>query len=230
MQKKKDLSNVAYSQEYLKYRNERISSVLSPENKTKEVIREESGYTRIIISYQKERYICSENKVYNMNKDLIHEYINLYQHPFFCTPIQYSNGKMYLFYKEELYGYSVFDMESKEVFRYIPQESFSGGETFIATDIYYNATHDLIAAEGCYWACPVDTFLLRIEDPMKQFDKYLNFHELLDSDYEKYDDICFSSWSENGIDLKCYNILSEPCKDELVQITESDYLKALKVK
>jgi len=223
----KDLTSIAYSQEYLEYRNEKISTVILPENKISEIVTEENGYNREIIKYKKDGYSFTTNKVYNKAGMQIHEYITLYQNNFFCTPMHHRNGKVYLFYKEGLYGYSVFDVESKEVFNYMPRKSFLGGETFIATDIYYNSATDMIATEGCYWACPYDTFLFEIKNPMKQFSRYLNFHNLLDNDYEKYDDICFSAWNDDGIELKCYNVEIKPCRNEIIKIYEADYMNKL---
>jgi len=230
MYKKRDLSNVAYTDEYLDKREVKIAAVIRPENitDTAEELAEQ-GHSQAVIRYEAVhdglRYSCSHNKVYNPNKLLIHEYISLYSHSF-CTPITHSNGRQYLVYKEDLCGYSVLDIESKGAFRYIPAESLHGGETFIITNISYNPSTDIVVAGGYYWAYPSGTFLLEIKDPMKQFSRYLDFHSILGG-FDKYDDIDFQGWADTNILLKGYNIEQEPCHEETIKVTHTEYEKAL---
>jgi len=227
MSTEKGLANVAYSKQYLKQKSEIISNSLQEEYKKKETVHQEGNYRRVVTEYRNDNYYCSKNQVYDSSNTLIHEYISTYHHSFFCTSIKHKNGKEYLFYKENLYGYSVFEIESKKTFQYIPYRSFNGKETFIATDVYYNENNNIFAIEGCYWACPVDTILVEINNPLEQFSKYLALHELLDKDYEKYDDICFVNWHGTDLELKCYNIEIEPYKNEFINITEQSYLSSL---
>jgi len=229
---KMDLTNVAYSAEYQSKREEGIAALIRPENLTNvEHTKEENGYSRTITSY--EAYHSGYNlsyshyKVFAPDGSAAHEYICEYGSSFFCKPITHSNDREYLVYKENLYGYSVLDIKSKEAFRYIPAASWKGGETFIATGISYNPANDIVAVEGCYWACPAGVFLLEIKDPMKLFSRYLDVHSLL-GDYDKYDDIDFLGWEGTDILLKGYNIEREPdyfCEE--VRIPQEKYMKAM---
>ena len=127
-----------------------------------------------------------------------------------------------MFYKSDLYGYSVFSIDTKETFDYYPKHK---GETFIGTDIYFNSNNNVFAVEGCYWACPVDTFLIKIDNPLEQFKKYVNTHLIIEGDYDKYDDTKFVEWIGNDVKLECYNIEKKPYKDEIIILSKKEYMK-----
>jgi len=224
----KDLTNIAYSDEYIIQKSNIVDLAYKPNNKTTETEIMENDLKRIITEYRVKHndksYFCAANKVYNPDNTLLFEYFNFYHHPFFCTKITYNNGKQYLFYKTDLYGYSVFSIDTKETFDYYPKYK---GETFIGTDIYFNSNNNVFAVEGCYWACPVDTFLLKIDNPLKQFTEYGNTHLMIEGDYDKYDDTNFVEWIGNDIKLKCYNIEIKPYKDEIIILSEKEYMKKM---
>ena len=230
---KKDLTNFAYSDEYIKIKEKIIALAFHPANKKAEKEKNEGNLKRIITEYRIEcddkKYFCSNNIVYDEDNNYIFEYFNLYHHPFFCNKIMYSNGSEYIFYKMNLYGYSAFEIKTKKTFEYLPKCSFieNGSESFIGTDIHFNSKNNIFAVGGCYWACPTDTFLLKINNPMKQFEAYLNIHTIIDRDYEKYEDIDFIEWENKDIKLKCYNVESKPNKNETIIIKENDYIEKM---
>jgi len=158
MSKKEDLSNIAYTKEYLDAREVAIAAVIRSEN-IADTTNEppDDGYIQNTIHYETEingiRHLGGSNKIYDSDNALIHEYICLNTNSL-CALIAHSNGRKYFVYKEDLYGYSVLDIMSNDTFRYIPAESFRGGETFIITGISYNPTKNIMAATGCYWAYP----------------------------------------------------------------------------
>jgi hypothetical protein len=222
----KDLTNIAYSNDYIEYKNSIIELTYNQNNKINEKEIVDNSLKRIITEYSTEnndkKYYCSNNKVYDENK-LIFEYFNLYHHPFFCGKIKYADEHEYLFYKTHLYGYNVFSIDMKKTFDYYPKYSSKGGETFIGTNIYFNKNNNIFAVEGCYWACPTDTFLIKIDNPLEQFSQYINIHLIIDEDYDKYDDVNFVGWENNDIKIKCYNIETKPYKDEIIILTEEEY-------
>jgi hypothetical protein len=212
-----DINNIAYSPEYMDYRNKIINEAYNEKFKTGEETFEDDSL-KIISEYYRTNgnEHCSKNKIYKSN-NLVHEYFNLYHQDFFCEYIKYSNGMDYIFYKEDLYGYSVFEVNTKNVFNYYPKATFSGKEeTFIGTDIHYNINNNIFAVGGCYWACPSDVFLIKIDNPMEQFSGLINMREIIDPGYNKYDDIDFIGW-ENS------NIILEVEQKEKIKITEKEY-------
>jgi hypothetical protein len=226
-----DISNVAYSQEYKNYRNGIITKAYNPKYKTNEEIFENNDIKIITEHYlsegnmlRQDNAYCGYNKIYNKNNELLHDYFNIYDQSFFCDYIKFSNGFCYIFYREDLYGYSVFDINNKNVFNYYPLATFKEQkETFIGIDIHYNINNNIFAINGCYWACPYDVFLIKIDDPMKEFTDLINIHEILDPGYEKYDDIEFVGWENNDIKLKIEDqtiliLQEEEYKNKMIRI------------
>jgi hypothetical protein len=81
--------------------------------------------------------------------------------------IKHKNGREYLIFKRDLYGYSVMDVSTREVADYIPADVLKGIEAFIWTDTLYCPHTNVLAANGCYWACPYATEFYDFTDPMK---------------------------------------------------------------
>lgn len=85
----------------------------------------------------------------------------------------HANGNHYLVFREDLYGYSVLEVETGRTMHYIPEKSWpldgrQGKETFIWTGVAYDAATSLLAVWGCYWACPNGTLLLDFSDPLEE--------------------------------------------------------------
>lgn len=70
------------------------------------------------------------------------------------VPIRHRNGRLYGFYRTELYGHSIFDFDTLKSVHYVPEHTEIGEEFFIAVDAIYSPVHHLLAVSGCYWACP----------------------------------------------------------------------------
>ena len=114
------------------------------------------------------------------------------------------------------------------MFRYVPacvypdkQEDFQ--ESFIWTDAVYDSKSDLLAVTGCFWACPFDVMILDFENPFTE-PEGINGHELMDRDYDIYDDIEFSDFQNGNIILKAYNTRDE--KQEILTY-DTEYIKGL---
>jgi hypothetical protein len=50
---------------------------------------------------------------------------------------------------------------------YFPKESLDGGETFIWCSVKYCAVNDVLAVDGCYWACPYGFMFYDFSNPME---------------------------------------------------------------
>jgi hypothetical protein len=216
-----DIGNVAYSTEYLDYRNKIINETYNQKYKTGEEIFEIKDIDDIkIISEHyltEDKNYCEFNKIYK-NNDIVHEYFNVYDQSFLCEYIKHSNGMDYIFYKEDLYGYSVFEINTGKTFNYYPAATFKNKEeTFIGLEIHYNMKNNIFSVGGCYWACPYDVFLIKINNPMKQFTGLINIHEIIDPEYEKYNDIDFTEWKNNDIKVKIDH-------NKIITLTEKEYM------
>lgn len=123
----------------------------------------------------------------------------------FCRLITHANGRHCLIFREDLYGYSVLELETGRALHYIPEKSWpldgrQGEETFIWTNAAYDPKTDLLAVWGCYWACPGSMVFLDFSDPVAEQDCgcWVEMHEIMDPDYDRFDDIRMVNWNVRG--------------------------------
>ena len=121
--------------------------------------------------------------------------------------INHSNGHRYYPFNVDLYGISYIDVDTLEVFNYVPaglpnSYGIPCGESFIVTNIFYDPKSDLVAYEGCYWADMSDVMIGRLDDPLN-FDPHLiSISRVIDHEDLGCCDIDFVSWEEDGITVK----------------------------
>ncbi len=139
----------------------------------------------------------------------------------FYQLIKHSNGREYLVFRQDLYGYSVLDIAKGEIMQYFPESSLNGGETFIWVGIDYNPLNDLLAVSGCFWVCPFSVQLCTFADPMLDMQTQLNIQAFFKDGYDLYDDIDFERW--DGTDLLLTRYVVESESKELVTITAEEY-------
>ncbi len=112
-----------------------------------------------------------------------------------------------------LYGYSVLNLDSLQCMHFIPAESYGTypdefKETFIWCDCFYNPENNLLAVDGCFWACPGDVIVLDFKDPMTAVEPN-DWHSI----YRRYrcddpdlDDIEFDSWDNDTLVCKAIGV------------------------
>lgn len=124
-------------------------------------------------------------------------------HTFFDI-IRHSNGRRYFPFHIDLYGISYLDVDSGEVYHYIPEgyehdADYDFGESFIITDVHYDPRTNLIAYGGCIWAGPYDVMVGDFSEPLS-FDPYLvSTTSFIDPEHDECWEIDFSRFEENGI-------------------------------
>lgn len=132
----------------------------------------------------------------------------------FCQLIKHADGRQYLIFRQDLYGYSVLEVQSGQDFHFLPEEAFPEDaadfrETFIWTAVHYDPFSSLLAVSGCYWASPYSVLLVDFSNPLQE-QIWLELHELIDPAYERYDDIDFAAWQpKKGLLLKVYDSQTE---------------------
>lgn len=135
---------------------------------------------------------------------ILFEYDSIYDMGYVSAIIKHQNGKSYFLFKTDLYGLNVYDMQNKDVFYYVPegyQHNYHQiyGESFIITSIYYDDKTNLIAYEGCYWGGPCDVMVGDFSNPMNFNPILKSVHEMIDPEYECYDDIDFDKWEDGKL-------------------------------
>ena len=227
--------NAAYKEAYLHYR-ESFSSIFNEEHREERKGIPETAALDDGFSLRSRYYTGTlKGNIHAVIHDIVGEdgtvllsWTNLDDDGDFCRLIHHRNGKRYLVFREDLYGCSIFCVETGAVFRYLPacvwpdkQEEFQ--ESFIWTDAVYDRESGLLAVTGCFWACPNDVMILDFEDPFTE-PEGINGYELMDREYDLYDDIEFSDFQNGKILLKAYNTRDQ--KQEILAY-DTKYLKRL---
>ncbi len=161
------------------------------------------------------------------NDKFIFEWKNIDAHSRMITIINHSDGNKYLLFDEDLYGYSVLNLETLQCVHYIPEESYREDdieETFIWCIPHYDKDSDLIAVEGCMWASPYSVIVLDFSHPMnivKASEWYDLWQEREPFDYDEYVgdlDLNFVSWEIDT--LRCTDLVLDKkvLKEKLVKL------------
>lgn len=168
-------------------------------------------------------------KIILKNADkIIYEYYCFYGHSFiFEDIIRHKNGHRYYPFHIDLYGISYLDINTLEVYNYIPEgyehdDKYRCGESFIVTDIHYDRESNLIAYGGCYWACPYDVMVGDFSDPLNFNPHLISLHDVLDPEYN-YDYIDFKEWKNNRLYVLCdeeeKSLSVEELKEKINELT-----------
>ena len=151
----------------------------------------------------------SENTLYNKDGRALFFWRNTDDDGEFAALIHHSNGKHYLVFRFDLYGYGVLELESGHEMCYMPTQSFPAvredfKETFIWTDVHYDPESNLLAVSGCYWACPYSVVVVDFSDPLTEqpVERWFDVSSTIDPDYEIYDVIDFDRWESGVLCLK----------------------------
>ena len=142
------------------------------------------------------------------NEEVIFEWKNTDGRSRVAEIVHHSDGKDYFIFDEDLYGYSVLDLSDLSCMHYIPAESHGKypdefEETFLWCSCFYNRENNMLAVEGCYWACPYSVIVLDFSEPMKAVEMK-DWHDLYSecsSHYPETDEIDFEKW--DGSTLIC---------------------------
>lgn len=169
------------------------------------------------------------SKIILKNADTkVYEYCCFYDHVMFKEIIHHKNGHRYYPFHINLYGISYIDVDTLEVYNYIPEgyeHDYEAifGESFIITDVHYDKNSNLIAYGGCYWAAPYEVMVGDFSDPLGFNPHLISLHDILDPEYE-YDDIDFKEWKDNRLYVMCdkeeKSLSVEELKDMINKLTD----------
>ncbi len=216
-----------------KYREsvEALKYLVSKENISDTEVKELSGCTLYCTAYRKRKsrdFI--EEFVLKSGGEEIYRYYALDRHARLVGDmIEHSNGRRYFLHKIDLYGLSVLDMESGEVFHYFPEGyehdyRNDAGESFVITDVHYDKQSDLAAMGGSYRSGAFNVTVWDFSEPMSFNPYFVSVHDLIDHDYEQYNDIEFKEWNDNSLviiadDYKWFNIDKSLLKERIIAVT-----------
>lgn len=181
---------------------------------------------------------AARHRLLDSGGQVVYTWDNINDDGEFYQLIPHANGNHYLVFREDLYGYSVLEVETGRTMHYIPEKSWpldgrQGKETFIWTNVAYDAATSLLAVWGCYWACPNGTLLLDFSDPLEEQDwkRWLDVQDVVDPDLDIYDDIDLERFGEDGLIYFRTSSAEDGARGELTLPTEQvlDLVRAKKL-
>lgn len=194
------------------------------------------GYSVHVATYIKEineqRTALSKDTI-KKSDEIIYEY---YYESFHLKPftdfIYHSNGHRYWAFKVSLYGISCLDVDTLEVYNYIPEgyeheEERMCGESFIVADVHYDKESNLIAYGGCYWGGNYEIMVGDFSNPLDFNPHLVSIIDIVDPDgdlaYEDYD-FYFKEWKNGRLYVRCEktekSISIEELKDMINKLTD----------
>ena len=135
--------------------------------------------------------------------------------------IRHADGKFYLVFRQDLYGYSVLDLASAQIMRFVPDAWLEGKESFIWDGVHYLRDWDALAARGCYWAAPNGVHLVSFAEPMSEEQRYVDVLDCMQGGYDIYEQADFASFEGNELSLKCFR--ADTLRYENIKISREQY-------
>lgn len=215
------MRNAAYTDAYRQVRA-REEAVIRPETLASEKERIlPYGYrlqTQEYIEHFPEhrRMLASAHRLLDESGQLVYAYNN-FPYGGIADFVDHANGHRYFLHQIDLYGYSVLDMGTMDVFHYVPCASMDQAhpdfeETFIWTDVHYCEANSLLVAEGCYWACPASLVITDFANPMIA----MPWAEIIGDCHGDYDDYVFVAWRDGQLSYK------KEFEDEELTLSEAE--------
>ena len=166
---------------------------------------------KIILRNKKRKvyeYYCFNSYAYGF-KDIIH----------------HKNGHRYYPFHVDVYGISYLDVDTLEVYHYIPEgyknnDSHICGVSFYIYDVHYDRESNLVAYYGSYLGMIYDVMVGDFSDPLNFNPHLVSLYDI----YNKYEEIDFKEWKDDKLYVTCYD------EEESMVIEKSLSVEELKEK
>ena len=139
----------------------------------------------------------------------------------FFSLIRHANGKFYLIFRQDLYDYSVLELDRGRIMRFVPDAWTLGKESFIWGGVHYLRGWGALAVSGCYWATPNGVHLVSFAEPMSEEQRYIDVLDYMQGGYDTYEQADFASFEGNELSLKCFR--ADALRYEKVKISREQY-------
>jgi len=139
----------------------------------------------------------------------------------FFSLIRHANGKFYLVFRQDLYGYSVLDLASAQIMRFVPDAWTLGKESFIWGGVHYLRGWNALTVDGCYWAAPHGVHLVSFAEPMSEEQRYVDVLDCIRGGYDIYEQADFAGFEGNKLSLKCFR--ADTLRYENIKISRERY-------
>ena len=139
----------------------------------------------------------------------------------FFSLIRHADGKFYLVFLQDLYGYSVLELDRGRIMRFVPDAWTLGKESFIWGGVHYLRDWDALAVSGCYWGAPNGVHLVSFAEPMSEEQRYADVLDCIRGGYDIYEQADFAGFEGNELSLKCFR--ADALRYEKVKISRERY-------
>ena len=139
----------------------------------------------------------------------------------FFSLIRHANGKFYLVFRQDLYGYSVLELDRGRIMRFVPDAWTLGKESFIFSGVRYLQDWDALAVSGCYWGAPNGVHLVSFAESMSEEQRYVDVLDCIRSGYDIYEQADFAGFEGNELSLKCFR--ADTLRYENIKISRERY-------
>lgn len=139
----------------------------------------------------------------------------------FFSLIRHANGKFYLVFRQDLYGYSVLELDRGRIMRFVPDAWTLGKESFIFSGAHYLRGWDALVVSGCYWGAPNGVHLVSFAEPMSEEQRYVDVLDCIQSGYDIYEQADFAGFEGNELSLKCFR--ADALRYENIKISREQY-------
>ena len=139
----------------------------------------------------------------------------------FFSLIRHANGKFYLVFRQDIYGYSVLELDRGRIMRFVPDAWTLGKESFILSGARYLRDWDALVVSGCYWGAPNDVHLMSFAEPMSEEQRYVDVLDCIQGGYDIYEQADFAGFEGNELSLKCFR--ADALRYEKVKISREQY-------
>ena len=139
----------------------------------------------------------------------------------FFSLIRHANSKFYLVFRQDLYGYSVLELDRGRIMRFVPDAWTLGKESFIWGGVHYLRGWDALAVSGCYWGAPNGVHLVSFAEPMSEEQRYVDVLDCMQGGYDIYEQADFAGFEGNELSLKCFR--ADTLRYENIKISRERY-------
>lgn len=139
----------------------------------------------------------------------------------FFSLIRHANGKFYLVFRQDLYGYSVLELDRGRIMRFVPGAWTLGKESFIFSGVHYLRDWDALAVSGCYWGALNGVHLVSFAEPMSEEQRYVDVLDCIRGGYDIYEQADFAGFEGNELSLKCFR--ADALRYENIKISREQY-------
>jgi len=139
----------------------------TPDTSTRVTSLSPSGdYQLEVLEYviRNEAWRYSRGKVVRLKDDAGIADIKRNYSQFWSTWVQHANGAEYLLCGEDYQGQTVVNLSTQATLSHFPEEGYNGAG-FCWTGAYPSPSSQLLAVDGCYWACPYELVIFDFSDP-----------------------------------------------------------------